>query len=160
MEAETIEQSGFMLSDALRRLVLREFALSDATGFPTPAELDRGLPLPEWMKILDPLRRQRAKCLYAREQLRLANRALANLDDELKADDEAKLAFLRQLGLSEAELKAEADKLAASRLQRRLERRDEARRQVTYWKKQVQAESARLEKMSRPPATQPARPGG
>lgn len=163
IETEAVEQSGFMLTDALGRLVLREFALSDATRFPSRADLDGGLSLPEWAKVFDALTRRRARLAYAVEQVRLADKALRGLAEATKADDEAKLRFAREMGFGEDAVRAEAERSDKSRPRRIADRKAELTGRLEYWTAQAAAESAELKRMEKPttrPATAPAGDGG
>ncbi|HUT59605.1 MAG TPA: hypothetical protein VNA25_17300 [Phycisphaerae bacterium] len=155
IEAEAIESTGYLLADKLRQLVLRELQLADATPFPSDEQLDKGLPLPKWMTLYGHDERRRARYEYAREQLRLANKALHDLKEEMDAEDRAKLEFLKQLGLSEEELTEEAAKLKKTRAKRQMERAEALGKSIEHWRKEVAAEAAEAERMEKA-ASRPA----
>jgi hypothetical protein len=149
---EAVESSGYVLPDALRRLVLRELQLADATPYPTPAQLDDGLPLPV---TLDPAAGAEAKCRYAAEQLRLAGKGLRDVERDVAREDERTLEFLRELGFSEAEVAAEAERLAGTRPERVAQRAKSLRESTEHWAEELAHQTARWEKPAEP-ATQPA----
>ena len=155
IEAEAVESSGYLLPDKLRTLVLREMQLSDATRFPSDADLDNGLPHNDWQAILAQPARQEAKVKWIAEQLRLANEELRHAEERVKAADDARLRRMRAEGESPDAVQRTAKDLDATRDRRVRLRKDEARKDVEQYRAQLTRETAALEKM-RAPATEPA----
>jgi len=158
IEAETVEQTGFLLADALQKLVMRELSLAEATSQPTSQDLDRGLILPEWVALMDSPARAKARHAYALEQLRLAEKALAELDQDIQNEDAQELRFLREIGLAEADVRDQAETLAKSRQTRMLAREDELLKSRDHWRTEVAESAAALEQRTTAPAAPPAAP--
>jgi hypothetical protein len=156
IEAEAVEQTGFLLADALRKLVLRELSLAEATPLPSPQDLEKGLPLPEWMTVMDPRARAQGRHAHALEQLRLATKALVDLEQDVQDQDAQELRYLREIGFGEADLRDQAQALAKTRQTRMLAREDELLRSRDNWRNEVAEDTAALEQLTPPPASQPA----
>ena len=147
IEREAVEQTGFLLADALRRLVLRELVLSDATQEPSRADLDKGLRMPEWMNEKDGLARERAKLKWLAEQLRLAHKGLLRAEQEIAAEDEARLDYLRADGASDAEVRKQQAKLQKTRQKRLGARRQKLNARRNHWKAELGKAQAILDRM-------------
>jgi len=147
IEKETIERTGYLLADALRRLVLRELMLSDATHEPSRDQLDKGLRMPDWMNEKDGLARQRAKVRWTAEQLRLAHRRLLEAEKEIDAADRARLDYLREDGATAAELKAAKAKLARTRAERIEDRRKVLDARKRRWHGELATAQTKLDRM-------------
>ena len=150
VETEAVEGTGYLLADRLREGVLREMQLSDATRFPSEADLDKGLSHNDWQTILEQPTRQEAKVKWIAEQLRLANEELRHAEARVKAEDAALLRRMRAEGESPAAVRRKAEELDASRKRRIRRRQDEAREDVDQYRAYLAKETAALEKMRKP----------
>lgn len=155
IEAEIIEKTGYLLADALARLVLRELSLADADR--VPDRIDKGIPLPDWMKHREAEARLQAKCEYVAEQLELTQKALRNLQRDLEDEDAAEVARLQRSKAPPAAVREKQRELQESRVHRLNERREELLRQKAHWNKALEEASAELQKTAPRPAP-PAKP--
>ncbi len=159
IEQETVEKSGYLLADALRMLVLREMQLSDATRFPSEVDLDGGLPLSDWQRILEQPARQKAKVKWVAEQLRLAHEEYRHAEARVKAGDQAFLNRMRAQGASQDYIRRKQAELRQTRPKRISDRKSAAQGDIALYKKMLKEETAELTGMSKP-RTQPAETGG
>jgi hypothetical protein len=174
LSKEAYRGTGFWMSDAIKNQVWREMTLSDCTQPPeTRPDQPFELKPPEWMGVYDHLDRQREKCKWIAEQLRLAHRAYQNAEKEILEEDKARLRRSREVteemdredGLlndpaavkrREAALEREAKALEATRADRAAERKRQYADDIEQRKKMLERESKVLAEMEpKPAATQP-----